>query len=124
MTTKFHRLANARRAVRYICCPRKNRMCYFTGDCKENKDIKASLPIDIRKGHFAVYVGSECSRFIIPLSYLNHPLFQALLEKAEAEYGFHHEMGLAIPCERVDFEYSEHCFFFSRLDLGSNAADI
>ena len=86
MTTKFHRLANARRAVRYICCPRKNRMCYFTGDCKENKDIKASLPIDIRKGHFAVYVGSECSRFIIPLSYLNHPLFQALLEKAEAEY--------------------------------------
>ena len=64
MTTKFHRLANARRAVRYICCPRKNRMCYFTGDCKENEDIKPSLPIDIRKRDFAVYVGSERSRFV------------------------------------------------------------
>ena len=51
------------------------------------------------------YVGSERSRFIIPTVYLNHSLFQALLEMAEEEYGFHHHMGLTIPCEEADFQY-------------------
>jgi hypothetical protein len=105
LTRKFHRLSNANKAVGYTCFPRKNRMRYFTGDCNECEDINDSLPIDIRKGHFAVYVGSERSRFIVPISYLNHPLFQALLEKAKEEYGYHHPMGLAIPCERAYFEY-------------------
>ncbi|XP_050219373.1 protein SMALL AUXIN UP-REGULATED RNA 16-like [Mercurialis annua] len=58
------------------------------------------LPYDVPKGHFAVYVGENRSRQIIPLSWLDHPEFQNLLQRAEEEYGFKHDLqGLAIPCE-------------------------
>ncbi|XP_059077230.1 protein SMALL AUXIN UP-REGULATED RNA 12-like [Cryptomeria japonica] len=63
------------------------------------------LPADVPKGHCAVYVGSEQSRYIIPTKYLNHSLFRELLDKAEEEYGFDHQMGLTIPCEEVAFQY-------------------
>ncbi|EYU35268.1 hypothetical protein MIMGU_mgv1a021605mg [Erythranthe guttata] len=55
---------------------------------------------EVPKGHLAVYVGeNEMKRFVIPLSYLNHPSFQELLFQAEQEFGFHHPMGgLTIPC--------------------------
>ncbi|PIN06135.1 hypothetical protein CDL12_21310 [Handroanthus impetiginosus] len=55
---------------------------------------------DVPKGHVAVYVGeNEKKRFVIPISYLNHPSFQELLYQAEEEFGFHHPMGgLTIPC--------------------------
>ncbi|KAK6159551.1 hypothetical protein DH2020_006865 [Rehmannia glutinosa] len=60
----------------------------------------ASSGAEIPKGHFAVYVGeNEKKRFVIPVSYLNHPSFQDLLFQAEEEFGFHHPMcGLTIPC--------------------------
>ncbi|KAJ8647951.1 hypothetical protein MRB53_000974 [Persea americana] len=61
------------------------------------------LPEDVPKGHFAVYVGEKRSRFIIPISYLTHPEFQSLLQRAEEEFGFDHDMGLTIPCEEVVF---------------------
>lgn len=58
--------------------------------------------INIRKGHFAVYVGEdeeEAKRFVVPISYLKHPLFQALLRKAEDEFGIDHSRkSLTIPC--------------------------
>ncbi|KAL8051204.1 hypothetical protein ABFX02_06G131100 [Erythranthe guttata] len=56
--------------------------------------------IEVPKGHLAVYVGEgEKKRFVIPLSYLNHPLFQELLFQAEEEFGFNHPMGgITIPC--------------------------
>ena len=63
-----------------------------------------ALPTDVPKGHCAVYVGSERSRFVIPTVYLNHSLFRALLEKAEEEYGFDHHMGLIIHCEEAVFQ--------------------
>ncbi|PIN07136.1 hypothetical protein CDL12_20305 [Handroanthus impetiginosus] len=55
---------------------------------------------DVPKGHCAVYVAeNDKKRFVIPVSYLNHPLFQELLYQAEEEFGFHHPMGgLTIPC--------------------------
>ncbi|XP_051134447.1 auxin-induced protein 15A-like [Andrographis paniculata] len=56
---------------------------------------------EVPKGHLAVYVGEndEKKRFVIPVSYLNHLLFQELLLQAEEEFGFHHPMGgLTIPC--------------------------
>ncbi|KAL7156504.1 hypothetical protein ABFS83_02G014500 [Erythranthe nasuta] len=61
--------------------------------------------IEVPKGHLAVYVGeSEKKRFVIPLSYLNHPLFHDLLCRAEEEFGFHHPMGgLTIPCSEDRF---------------------
>ncbi|XP_028765706.1 auxin-induced protein 15A-like [Neltuma alba] len=55
---------------------------------------------DVPKGHVAVYVGeNRKKRFVIPISYLNHPSFQELLSQAEEEFGFDHPMGgLTIPC--------------------------
>ncbi|KAL8027818.1 hypothetical protein ABFX02_14G121800 [Erythranthe guttata] len=61
------------------------------------------LPVDVPKGHFAVYVGENRSRYIVPISFLSHPEFQCLLRRAEEEFGFDHEMGLTIPCEEVVF---------------------
>ncbi|KAL1362154.1 hypothetical protein HN51_010425 [Arachis hypogaea] len=60
--------------------------------------------IDVPKGHFAVYVGDEdnnMKRFVVPISFLKQPMFQALLKRAEDEFGFHQPMGnhhLLIPC--------------------------
>ncbi|KAL0422852.1 UNVERIFIED_CONTAM: Auxin-responsive protein SAUR24 [Sesamum latifolium] len=48
----------------------------------------ASSGIDVPKGHLAVYVGeSERKRFVIPLSYLNHPLFQVCYFKLKKNSG-------------------------------------
>ncbi|KAL8160667.1 hypothetical protein V2J09_002204 [Rumex salicifolius] len=61
----------------------------------------------VPKGHVAVYVGDDDfdkKRYVVPLSYLNHPLFQDLLTRSEEEYGFSHPMGgLTIPCEEDMF---------------------
>ncbi|OVA12820.1 Auxin-induced protein [Macleaya cordata] len=59
---------------------------------------------DVPKGHFTVYVGdSQKKRFVIPISYLNHPSFQDLLIQAEEEFGFYHSSALIIPCNEEDF---------------------
>ncbi|XP_057974863.1 protein SMALL AUXIN UP-REGULATED RNA 51-like [Malania oleifera] len=61
-------------------------------------------PVDVPKGHFAVYVGQNRSRYIVPISFLTRPEFQSLLRQAEEEFGFDHDMGLTIPCEEVVFK--------------------
>ncbi|RWW64527.1 hypothetical protein BHE74_00028219 [Ensete ventricosum] len=60
-------------------------------------------PVDVPRGHFVVYVGKNRSRYIVPISYLDHPEFQSLLRQAEEEFGFKHHMGLTIPCDEVAF---------------------
>ena len=57
------------------------------------------------KGYFSVYVGeSRKKRFLVPLSYLNHPLFQTLLSMSEEEFGYAHPMGgLTFPCKEETF---------------------
>ncbi|EYU37907.1 hypothetical protein ABFS83_02G012800 [Erythranthe nasuta] len=70
---------------------------------KNGYDDECSLPEDVPKGHFAVYVGQNRSRYIVPISFLTHPEFQCLLRRAEEEFGFDHEMGLTLPCEEVVF---------------------
>ncbi|KAG2335212.1 hypothetical protein Bca4012_016654 [Brassica carinata] len=57
------------------------------------------------KGFLAVYVGeSQKKRFIVPISYLSQPSFQALLSKSEEEFGYDHPMGgLTIPCPEDTF---------------------
>ncbi|GMH02819.1 hypothetical protein Nepgr_004658 [Nepenthes gracilis] len=59
----------------------------------------------VPKGHIVIYVGeAEKKRYVVPLSYLNHPSFQDLLNRAEEEFGFHHPMGgLTIPCKEETF---------------------
>ncbi|KAH0449860.1 hypothetical protein IEQ34_020552 [Dendrobium chrysotoxum] len=49
-------------------------------------------------GYFPVYVGEERERFVIPTTFLSHPLFSMLLEKAYQEYGFRQSNGLMLPC--------------------------
>ncbi|KAK7312264.1 hypothetical protein VNO77_36015 [Canavalia gladiata] len=60
---------------------------------------------NVPKGHVAVYVGElQKKRFVVPISYLNHPLFLDLLNRAEEEFGFNHPMGgLTIPCKEDAF---------------------
>ncbi|GMH16504.1 hypothetical protein Nepgr_018345 [Nepenthes gracilis] len=62
------------------------------------------LPVDVPKGHFAVYVGDNRTRYIVPISFLSRPEFQTLLQQAEEEFGFSHDMGITIPCEEEVFE--------------------
>nr|AMQ09567.1 small auxin up regulated protein [Boehmeria nivea] len=71
-----------------------------------NGNQASSTVSDVPKGFLAVYVGDESKmkRFIIPVPYLNQPLFQRLLSQAEEEYGFDHPMGgLTIPCREDTF---------------------
>ncbi|KAL1209354.1 Protein SMALL AUXIN UP-REGULATED RNA 54 [Cardamine amara subsp. amara] len=63
-----------------------------------------SLPLDVPKGHFVVYVGGNRVRYVLPISFLTQPEFQVLLQQAEEEFGFDHNMGLTIPCEEVAFK--------------------
>ncbi|GJV14922.1 small auxin-up RNA [Tanacetum coccineum] len=60
---------------------------------------------DIPKGYLAVYVGEvQKKRFVVPLSYLDQPLFQDLLRRSEDEFGFNHPMGgLTILCREEAF---------------------
>ncbi|CAH1435001.1 unnamed protein product [Lactuca virosa] len=60
---------------------------------------------DVPKGHLAVYVGeNQKKRFVVPVSYLEQPLFQDLLRRSEEEFGFDHPMGgLTISCEEDQF---------------------
>ncbi|KAK9928010.1 hypothetical protein M0R45_025167 [Rubus argutus] len=61
---------------------------------------RISKTASIPKGFFAVYVGeSQKKRFVIPISFLNQPLFRDLLSQAEEEFGYNHPMGgITIPC--------------------------
>ncbi|KAG6495324.1 auxin-responsive protein SAUR50-like [Zingiber officinale] len=56
-------------------------------------------------GSVAVYVGPDRRRFSVPARFLNLPVFAALLERAEEEYGFQPAGGLAIPCDPVFFRW-------------------
>ncbi|KAK6238308.1 hypothetical protein QUC31_003777 [Theobroma cacao] len=61
----------------------------------------------VKKGWLAVEVGleeeGEFQRFEIPISYLYHPLFRRLLEKAHEVYGYHTTGPLRLPCSTDDF---------------------
>ncbi|PIA56087.1 hypothetical protein AQUCO_00700439v1 [Aquilegia coerulea] len=69
------------------------------------RSLSNSETLTVPKGHIAVYVGeNEKRRFVVPISYLSHPLFQELLNQAEEEFGFNHPMGgLTIPCDEDTF---------------------
>ncbi|KAL1208202.1 Auxin-responsive protein SAUR23 [Cardamine amara subsp. amara] len=69
------------------------------------KKILTNKAVSTPKGFLAVYVGeSQKKRYMVPVSFLNQPSFQALLSKAEEEFGFDHPMGgLTIPCPEDTF---------------------
>ncbi|XP_065880361.1 auxin-responsive protein SAUR50-like [Euphorbia lathyris] len=78
--------------------------CSSLGKNKQGYQDPDGLPLDVPKGHFVVYVGENRSRYIIPISFLGRPEFQNLLQQAEDEFGFDHDMGLTIPCEEQAFQ--------------------
>ncbi|MBA0702434.1 hypothetical protein E1A91_D13G111300v1 [Gossypium mustelinum] len=58
----------------------------------------------VPKGYFAVYVGENQKRIVIPVSFLNQPQFQELLGLSEEEFGYSHPTGgLTIPCNEDMF---------------------
>ncbi|CAM8926598.1 unnamed protein product [Rhodiola kirilowii] len=77
--------------------------CSSLGKRNGYHDDEDSLPGDVPKGHFVVYVGQNRTRYIVPISFLTQPQFQCLLQQAEEEFGFDHDMGLTIPCDEVIF---------------------
>ncbi|KAL8498342.1 hypothetical protein ACS0TY_021603 [Phlomoides rotata] len=79
--------------------------------CESDEESCQSLEMlsDVPRGFLAVYVGPEHRRFIIPTTYLSHPLFKVLLEKVEEEFGFDHTGGLTIPCDTETFKYLLKC---------------
>ncbi|KAJ4833305.1 hypothetical protein Tsubulata_004332 [Turnera subulata] len=61
---------------------------------------------NVPKGHIAVYVGDQMykKRFVVPITFLSHPSFQDLLNRAEEEFGFDYPTGgLTIPCREDAF---------------------
>ncbi|KAG2570920.1 hypothetical protein PVAP13_7KG029100 [Panicum virgatum] len=58
----------------------------------------------VPKGYFAVYIGAEARRFVVPTSYLSQPAFRELMERAAEEFGFDQAGGLRIPCREEDFQ--------------------
>ncbi|XP_071731285.1 auxin-responsive protein SAUR24-like [Rutidosis leptorrhynchoides] len=67
---------------------------------------ETTVPKDVKEGHFAVIAANdnEERRFVVPLAYLGHPLFQRLLERAAEEYGFDHDGALMVPCRPSELE--------------------
>lgn len=60
-------------------------------------------PLMAPEGCFTVYVGPRRERFNVRAEQANHPLFRALLEAAETEYG-HCTCGpLELPCDVDEF---------------------
>ncbi|MFQ6653298.1 hypothetical protein Gotur_024762 [Gossypium turneri] len=70
--------------IQLIGLANAKQMCYRSISSR----IRSSLGTkNVLKGHIAVYVGETSkSRFMIPISYLNHLLFEGLLNLAEAEF--------------------------------------
>ncbi|KAL4186533.1 hypothetical protein AMTRI_Chr09g14550 [Amborella trichopoda] len=69
---------------------------------KTTTSEKVGLVAD--EGHFIIYT-IDGSRFMIPLAYLNQPIFRDLLLMAEEEFGFTGCGPLRVPCEAIVMEY-------------------
>ncbi|XP_058079091.1 indole-3-acetic acid-induced protein ARG7-like [Magnolia sinica] len=65
----------------------------------------SNVPADVQKGCFAVYVGEESKRYVIPVKYLKTHVFETLLSRAEEEFGFSNMGAIRFPCETVLFEH-------------------
>ena len=70
---------------------------------KKSVEDERTIPKDVPKGHMVVYVGGEQKRFVIRISFLQHPSIQALLARAQDEYEFRPGSRLCIPCDETIF---------------------
>ncbi|CAM8970192.1 unnamed protein product [Rhodiola kirilowii] len=71
----------------------------------DNSNVSgASRSGTVPKGYFAICVGKDTKKFIIPTEYLCHKAFEILLREAEEEFGFQQEGVLRLPCEESVFQ--------------------
>ncbi|KAJ7556937.1 hypothetical protein O6H91_05G105000 [Diphasiastrum complanatum] len=70
---------------------------------RSSKKCLLSGTYDIPKGYLALYVGRERHRFVVPIQYLSHRIFKALLEKSATEFEFRYSNGIKIACEVKTF---------------------
>lgn len=66
------------------------------------KILSSTFPTT-EKGHFVVYTVDRI-RFMIPLSYLEHSLFQELLRLSEEEFGTSSDSPITLVCDAVSLE--------------------
>ncbi|KAJ0966486.1 hypothetical protein J5N97_023403 [Dioscorea zingiberensis] len=100
------RRSNTDELLKYRAC-RVNECCllWFMSitSCSRAEEEEA-IPRDVPKGHMVVYVGESRKRFVIRVSFLEHPLFRALLDEAREEYEFNNcDSKLCIPCDENSF---------------------
>ncbi|WVZ84012.1 hypothetical protein U9M48_031096 [Paspalum notatum var. saurae] len=100
----------------YFRAPRRLSYGGWKHQHAENKEsLRAALLVDddeagagagvvVPKGYFAVYVGAEATRFVVPTSYLRQPAFRGLMERAAEEFGFDQAGGLRVRCREEDFQ--------------------
>uniref|UniRef100_A0A803LI79 Uncharacterized protein n=1 Tax=Chenopodium quinoa TaxID=63459 RepID=A0A803LI79_CHEQI len=107
VTRLFHRVTGRVSRAFIRCCSRLRRIFLKVGPGsgyvrvkEENRARRAP------KGHLTVYVGgaAEAKRVVVPVVYINHPLFKRLLEEAQEKHGFDHPGGITIPCPVSEFE--------------------
>lgn len=68
-------------------------------------DEAAMMASKTPTGTFAVYVGEERVKRVVPTSYLNHPLFRMLLDKSHDEFlCFEQKVMLVVPCSLSVFQ--------------------
>ncbi|CAN4095439.1 unnamed protein product [Withania somnifera] len=79
---------------------------------------RGRVPMDVPSGHVAITIGTNCKRYVVRATYLNHPMFKKLLSQAEEEYGFTNSGPLAIPCDESFFE--ELLLHLARCDSSNN----
>ncbi|KAI4364861.1 hypothetical protein MLD38_020897 [Melastoma candidum] len=61
----------------------------------------------VPKGHLAIHVGQpghEMCRVIVPVSCINHSLFQELLDRVEPIYSYYHPGAINLPCSISEYE--------------------
>nr|DAD40500.1 TPA_asm: hypothetical protein HUJ06_014822 [Nelumbo nucifera] len=82
--------------LRALLPPKFNKLYEVCNSCTASQLWKSIKP----------YVGEahQKKRFVVPISYSNHPSFQDLISQAEEEFGFDHPMdALTIPCKEDAF---------------------
>lgn len=102
MITKIVRLKQVVKRWKDNSLRPRSVLSYSSSDSDEPAKTDSSSRRRTPSGTLAVYVGvneHERRRFVIPTRFLNLPVFIALLDKAEEEFGFQPSGGLVLPCE-------------------------
>ncbi|KAK4783386.1 hypothetical protein SAY86_007760 [Trapa natans] len=86
-------------------CQRRHReLLLGEAAAHDHKEGPAAKSSGTPPGFFAVYVGEERRRFVVPTGFLPHPLLKMLLDKAHDEFGLGQRNGLMVPCSVSTFQ--------------------